>query len=165
MARVIFGLILIAAAILQTAVLPGIGRVVVLPNLVVVLVLVITARRGAVEGLIWSLVGGMVLDVLALDAIGVNMLALSAVVLISSFARKRLFHSGILVPMLLAIVATFAYAIVLTAIRGIMGDGFSPPLAVLRLTFLQALLNALLVPPLYLLVGWLFRWEPERVTR
>ncbi len=165
MARVSLALIMVAAALLQTAVLPGIGRFVVLPNLIVVLVLVTAARRGVVEGLIWSFAGGLLLDVLALDSIGVNMLALAPVVLISGLARKRHFHSNILIPMLLAIVATLAYAVVVTAIRGVSVGGFAPPITVLRLTFLQALLNALLVPPLYMLVGWLYRGEPERVTR
>jgi hypothetical protein len=31
-----------------------------------------------------------------------------------------------------------------------------------RVTVLQALLNALLVPPIYGLIGWLQRMEPER---
>ena len=38
----------------------------------------------------------------------------------------------------------------------------TPPVAaVVRLTLLQALLNALLVPPLYVIAAWGDRWMPE----
>jgi hypothetical protein len=50
----------------------------------------------------------------------------------------------------------------LLALRGLLGEGGDPLQVVGRVTLLQALLNALLVPPVYGLVGWLQRLEPER---
>ena len=64
--------------------------------------------------------------------------------------------------MLLAIVATFAYVACLLALRGMVGEGGDVDQAIGRITVLQALLNALLVPIVFGLVGWLQRLEPER---
>jgi rod shape-determining protein MreD len=163
MTRWVFALVLLGAAIAQATLLPVIGLVGVLPNLVLVLVLVRTARRGVVDGVLWVVFVGLVLDTLALDPLGTNGVALLPVVLVGGMAQRRWFISGAAFPMLLAILATFASAVTLVAVRAFGGEGMAPLAAVLRMTTLQALLNAVLVPPFYGLVGWLARTEPERV--
>jgi hypothetical protein len=61
------------------------------------------------------------------------------------------------------VLATIAHALTLTLLRGLADGGAMPPAeAVLRLAFVQALLNALLVPPLYLVAGWVDRSLPEK---
>ncbi len=160
--RTAFALVLVVAAVAQATLLPVIGPVAVLPNLVLVLILVRTARRGMADGLLWIVLAGLVLDTLALDPLGTNGLALLPVVLVGGMGQRRWFISGPAFPMVLAISATFAYALTLVAVRAVAGEGMAPLPAVLRMTTLQALLNAVLVPPLYGLVGWLARAEPER---
>jgi rod shape-determining protein MreD len=162
MTRWVFAFVLVVAAVAQATLLPLIGPVAVLPNFVLVLILVRTARRGAVDGLLWTVLVGVVLDTLALDPLGTNGVALLPVVLVGGLARRRWFISGPAFPMLLAIVATFAYAVTLLAVRAFAGAGMAPLPAVLQSTTLQSLLNAVLVPPFYGLVGWLARTEPER---
>lgn len=162
MSRAIFALLLIAAALLQATLLPAIGPVAVTPNLVLVLVLVRTVQRGVPEGLLWAFVGGLALDVVALDPLGTNGLAMVPVVLFGGLARRRVFQSGVLFGMLLAIGASLAHALVLNGVRMLGGESLVPLAALLRLTFLQALLNAVLVPIVWPLVGLLGRIEPER---
>ncbi len=160
--RAVFALLLVLAAVAQATLLPVIVPVAVVPNLVLVLVLVRTARRGVVDGLLWIVLAGLVLDTLALDPLGTNGLALVPVVLVGGLGQRRWFITGPAFPMLLAISATFASALTLVAVRAFAGEGMAPLVAVLRITALQSLLNALLVPPLYGLLGWLARAEPER---
>jgi len=162
MTRSMFALFLIVAAVAQATLLPVLGPVAVLPNLVLVLVLVRTARRGMIDGLFWIVLSGLVLDTVALDPLGTNGLALLPVVLVGGVGQRRWFISGPAFPMLLAISATFAYALALVGVRMVAGEGTSPLSTVMRTTTLQALLNAVLVPPLYGLVGLLARAEPER---
>lgn len=162
MSRAIFGLLLIGAALLQATLLRSLGPVAVTPNLVLVMVLVRTVKRGVPEGLLWALVGGLALDVLALDPLGTNGLALVPVVLCGGIARRRVFQSGVLFGMLLAIGASLAHALVLNGVRVLGGESLVPMAALLRLTFLQALLNAVLVPIVWPLVGLIGRFEPER---
>lgn len=162
MTRSMFALFLIVAAVAQATLLPVLGPVAVLPNLVLVLVLVRTARRGMIDGLFWIVLSGLVLDTVALDPLGTNGLALLPVVLVGGVGQRRWFISGPAFPMLLAISATFAYALALVGVRMVAGEGTAPLSTVMRTTTLQALLNAVLVPPLYGLVGLLARAEPER---
>lgn len=162
MARPIFALLLVVAALAQATVLPALVPFGVMPNLVLVLLLVWVALRGVAEGLIWVLGAGLLLDALAMDAIGTNGLALLPVVLAAAVARRRFFHSGMIVPLLLAVVATICHGVILTLVRGLDSGGLPPLAGVFRLTFLQSLLNAVLVPPLYLVASRVNRWEPER---
>ncbi|HEU0116874.1 MAG TPA: rod shape-determining protein MreD [Thermomicrobiales bacterium] len=162
MTRPLFGIVLVIAALLQATLLPAIGPVIVLPDLVLVLILVRSATRGLVEALAWTAVAGLLLDVLAMDRIGVNGLALLPVALMGVVAQRRVFQSGLLFPMLLAMAATVVQMTLLAILRGADGQGLAPLPELARLVILQALLNALLVPPLYGLLHWLGRMEPER---
>ena len=162
MTRPVFGLLLVAAALLQTALLPRWQLLAVAPGLVVVLILAWSAFRGVPEALIWVFFAGMLLDVLGMDRLGANALALLPVALIGGLSHGRFFHSALIFPMALAIVATFVYVAVLLALRGMLGEGGDAAQALGRVTLLQALLNAILVPPVYGLLSWLHRTEPER---
>jgi rod shape-determining protein MreD len=160
--RPLFAVFLVIAALLQSALLPRWQLLVVTPGLVVVLLLAWSAYRGVPEALAWVLVAGFVLDVLALDRLGANALALLPIALLGGLSRGRFFHSALVFPMVLAMAATFLYVGTLLALRGLLGEGGDVSQMLGRVTVLQALLNALLVPPVYGLVGWLQRMEPER---
>lgn len=166
MSRIVFAVTLAAAALLQATLLPVLIPVGVLPNLVLLLVLAWSALRGAAEGLAWGFGVGLVLDALALDQLGTNGLALLPVVLIAGVGRRRFFRSGLVFPIALAALATVAHGLTLALIRDLSGGSGSGGIAVgeiARLLVLQALLNAVLVPALYLVVGWMDRMAPERV--
>ena len=162
MTRPVFGLLLIIAALLQTALLPRWQILAVTPGLVLVLILGWSAYRGLPEALAWVLASGFLLDVLGLDRLGVNALALLPVALIGVISRGRFFNSALVFPMVLAMAATFIYVGTLLALRQLLGEGGDPGQMIGRVTLLQALLNALLVPPIFGLLGWLQRTEPER---
>ena len=162
MTRPVFGVLLILAALLQTALLPRWQILAVTPGLVLVLILGWSAYRGLPETLAWVLVAGLLLDILGLDTLGANALALLPVALIGGLARGRFFHSALVFPMVLAMVATFAYVAVLLTLRGLLGEGSDFSQALGTMTLLQALLNAVLVPFVFGFLGWLQRTEPER---
>ncbi|MFL5762123.1 MAG: rod shape-determining protein MreD [Thermomicrobiales bacterium] len=162
MARILFGLLLFSAAMIQAVTLPSLHVLGVLPDLVLIILLVWSTLRGTAEGLIWAFAAGILLDLLALDPLGTNGLALLAVVLMAGPARRRLLHSGIVFPMLLVILATMVHAFVLLALRSDTNAGL-PVSAVFRLAFLQALLNAVLVPPMYVIASGMNRWVGEDV--
>jgi cell shape-determining protein MreD len=92
-------------------------------------------------------------DVLPIfDALGTNGLALLPVALLSAASRKRIFQSRLMFPIALAVAATFLHAVVLLLLRSdSVGD--VPLVTVVRLVFLQSLLNSILVPPLALFAG------------
>lgn len=158
-----FAVLVFVAALVQATWLPAVFPAGAVPNLVLVLLLVWVALRGIGEGLLWILGAGLLLDALAMDALGTNGLALLPVVVAAGLARRRFFHSGMIVPLVLAVAATIGHGVILAVLRGLETGGGIPSLvAVVRLTLLQSLLNAMLVPPLYLLANRVNRWEPER---
>ncbi len=162
MARSIFAVILLLAAFVQASFLPALFPFGVLPNLVLVLLLVWVALRGVTEGLVWVLGAGILLDALAMDPLGTNGLALLPVIA-AGLARRRFFHSSMIVPLILAVVATIFHGLILMFLRSFeAGGGLPPVMAVVRLTFLQSMLNAVLVPPFYAVASRVNRWEPER---
>jgi rod shape-determining protein MreD len=164
MVRILFGLLLFTAAMIQAVTLPSLHVLGVLPDLVLILLLVWSALRGTIEGLAWVAAAGLLLDILALDPLGTNGLALLIVVILAGPARRRLLHSGLVFPMLLVIVATMVHAFMLMMLRSDTSAGL-PVAAVFRLAFLQALLNSLLVPPIYLMANSMNRWMPRDVWK
>lgn len=156
MARIIFALCLFFAALIQATVLPAIDVVEVLPDVTLVLLLVWSALRGTPEGLLWAFGLGLFIDILALDPLGTNGLALLGVAIMGGVSRRRFFHNTLILPLVLAVAATMVHALVLLLLRSGEGAGL-PVSSVFRLIFLQALLNAMFVPPLYVIAGWMER--------
>lgn len=155
MARSLFGLLILVIALSQATLVPQWNPLLVSPNLVLVALLVWCALRGTAEGLIWVFGTGLMLDVLSMDRFGTNGLALLIVAVVAGPARRRLFHSGLIFPILLVLLATFVHAFVLNTLRG----G-----AVGTMTVLQALLHALLIPPIYFVVRRMDRWVLEEAV-
>ena len=156
MARIVFAICLVLTALIQATVLPELDVIEVLPDVTLVLLLVWSALRGTAEGLIWAFALGMFIDVLSLDPLGTNALALLPVVLMGGVARRRFFHNTLILPLVLAVAATMVHAVVLLLFRS--GEGAGLPLSsVIRLVVLQSLLNVLFVPPCYVIARWMER--------
>jgi rod shape-determining protein MreD len=155
-ARLIFAGLLLIAALCQAILLPNLHVLEVLPDVTLVLLLVWSALRGVPEALLFAFGLGIFLDVLALDPMGTNGLALLGVALIGGMSRRRFFQSNLVFPLMLSVVATMVHAVVLLLLRSSDGAGL-PFATVFRFIFLQSLLNAVFVPPLYLVAGWMER--------
>lgn len=149
MSTLIVGACLIAFALLQATVFPEASLVSVMPDFTMVIVLVWSAVRGVQEGLVWAFGIGILLDTIALDPLGANALALLPAVLLGGMAGQRFFHSGLIVPIVAALVATLFHAVLLLLVRSAGGDSLAFG-AVGRIVGLQSLLNMFIVPPVYL---------------
>lgn len=149
MSTVIVSLVLAGCAIMQAVVFPSISTTIVFPDFTLVIVMIWSAVRGTQEGLIWAFGTGILLDTLALDPLGANALALLPAVLLGGMTSQRFFNSGLIIPILAVIVATFFHTIILLLIRS--SGGASLELAAVgRLILYQSVLNVILVPPIYL---------------
>jgi rod shape-determining protein MreD len=146
MARLIFGVVLFTMVFAQATILPVINPFVVSPDLVLLLLFSASMYMGLREGLIWLFVAGIVTDMLAMDPLGANGLALLPAVLLVGPARRPVFRANILIPIGLMLIATVAHALLLCMIRGI-----TPDLTIA----LQALQHVVLFPFLYLALRWL----------
>lgn len=152
MARILFGGVLLVVALAQATVVPANNPIALQPNVALVLILVWSALRGLPEGLTWAFALGILLDVLAVDPLGTNALALLPVVLLAGATRRRFFQSTLIFPMALAVVATVLHAVGLLLLRGGATEAISLS-TLLRFILLQAVLNTIFVPPLYLVAA------------
>ena len=94
-------------------------------------------------------------------------LALLPVVLVAGASRRRFFQSSLIFPMGLAVVATVVHGVVLLLLRGAAADAI-PLSTLLRFILLQAVLNSIIVPPLYLVAAAMNRrisLQRRRYTR
>lgn len=157
MPRAIFAAWLGAAALLQATMLPMASFIGIKPNFVLVLVLLWSATREPREGLIWAFGAGLFLDLLTLSPLGGTAFGLLPVVVIGWLSRSRFFQSGLFFPLLMTLAATAAHDLTLAAIAPLLG-GYDSLIGVVRLGILGALLNVLVVPPLYIVVQLLDKW-------
>ncbi len=146
MARVIFGVVLFSMVFAQSTIIPALNPLTVSPDFVLLLLFVVTLFAGVREGLAWLFVAGILTDVLAMDPLGANGLALLPAVVLVEPARLPVFRANLLIPLVLVVVATLLHGLIQGLIRGIVPD---------ITLVLQALLHAMLFPLLYLLFRWL----------
>lgn len=142
MTRILFGLLLFVTAMVQATVLPRVNPMSVSPDLVLVMLFLWSSSHGLRESLAWIFFTGILIDVLTLDPLGTNGLAMVVLVLLSGMGRQRIFQFNVLVPLLLVFVATILHGVILQALRG-APPGFS--------IVFQACLHAVLFPLIYLL--------------
>lgn len=164
MTRLIFFLVIATAAIAQAALIPAINVLSIGPNVVLVLILVWSAERGIAEGVIWTLPVGILLDLLALDPLGSNALALIPVAIVGGLARRRLLQSGVIIPMVLVVAATIVHQAIGAVVSSATGSSYSLGVTV-RLSLLTALLNVAVVPVLYVGIALLGRLGVSRASR
>jgi rod shape-determining protein MreD len=146
MARLVFGGVLFTMVFAQATILPAVNPFVVTPDFVLLLLFAASMYTGMREGLTWLFIAGIITDVLAMDPLGANGLALLPAVVLVGPARRPIFRANILIPIGLMLLATVAHALLLCLIRGVAPD----------LTIgLQVLQHAILFPFLYLALRWL----------
>jgi rod shape-determining protein MreD len=164
MTRLWFAVLLILIATAQSTILSVTNLFGIAPNVVLVLVLLLSRRYGVREGVAWAFGAGIMLDLLAMDPLGSNGLALIPVAMIGSVAQRPMLQSGLLLMMLLVLLATLAHFSVASIIDTLIGTGYSF-LVSIRLGLITAFLNALVVPPLYGLVVLLDRVGVQGVAQ
>lgn len=156
MIRLLLAILLVFVAIAQSTVFTFTSWFGIAPNLVLVVVLLISTRYGVREGLAWAFGAGFMLDLLALDPLGSNALALLPVALIGAVAQRPMLQSGLLLTMLMVLLATVAHFSVASLVDTLAGGGYSFGVSI-RLGLVTAFLNTLVVPPFYGLVMLLDR--------
>ncbi len=163
MGRVLFGILLLIAGLIQVSLSPEMWIIDVTPNIALVFLLVWSASRGAEEGLIWAFGLGLWLDFLTLNQLGSSSLALMVVALVGASVHGRFFRSGAILPIAAVFIATIAHAF-FTELVDAFGPGTFDPVATMRIAVLTGLLNMLVVPIIYLVTLFMERWLPTRVS-
>ena len=137
---------MLAFTLVQVTWAPHLAVAGAFPNLVLIAVVAITWAYGVRAGLVWSCVGGVLLDLTASGAIGPHALALLAGAYATSLWARNLERPNALHVALTAALSTGLYSVVLVVVEGLLGMPSPGPGLVFRVALAMAIYNALLTP-------------------
>jgi len=140
-------LLVLLAALVQVTWAPGLSVYGAFPNLVLVIVTVITWTRGQRAGLIWACAGGLLLDLTAPGPLGPHALALLAGAYVTGFWVRNVDPSAPVHPVIATAVSTAIYSVVLVGADDLLNLPVPPPALVLDLAVAAAVYNSVLVLP------------------
>jgi rod shape-determining protein MreD len=154
--------LLLAAAILQTSVMPHLAIWGVFPDLPLLIVVNWSLVRGAREGIVWGFVAGIALDLLSGAPFGAATLSLMVVGLLSGLAPTSVAHAQLVLPPVTVFLATLAYDLIFLSVVQVAGHSVDWGGTLLRIALPSALLNAVLTPPFFWIARTLDRWIARR---
>ncbi|HRQ38697.1 MAG TPA: rod shape-determining protein MreD [Chloroflexota bacterium] len=147
--------VMVALSLLQTAVLPYFSFLRLSPQLPLLVALAWGLLRGLDEGMIWAFIGGICMDLFSITPIGLTALGYMAAVTAVLWLQQAFPPSHIIMPMLLAALATAIYLIInLLSLRLF---GFISTLQAVTSLWPLILLNAVAMLPIYWLLYGLDR--------
>jgi len=127
------------------------------PDLMLLTVLAWAVIRGMDEGMVWGLIGGLIVDLFSGGPLGATALALLAAAFLTGQPWGQGIGSPIMRLLLLAFAAGLVYHLVLLAVLAWTGYGVEWGPAILRVAGPSALLNAVLAPFVQRPLKWLER--------
>jgi rod shape-determining protein MreD len=148
-------LILVGGALLQSSLAPHLSVIGVKPGIVLTLVVSWSVIRGASEGVTWGFIGGLALDLLSGAPVGLSALTLMMVGFLTNLGETSLFKSSLVLPLFAVFVASvLSDAVQLVLLQGL---GWNLPWwqAMVNVAVPAAILNAVLMPFVYLPLQWL----------
>lgn len=153
----ISALILVGGALLQSSLAPHLSVIGVKPGIVLTLVVSWSVIRGASEGVTWGFIGGLALDLLSGTPVGLSALTLMMVGFLINLGGISLFKSSLVFPLF----AVFVASVLSDAVQLVLLQGFGWNLpwweAMASVAVPAAILNAVLMPIVYLPLQWLNR--------
>ena len=155
-------LVLAAAAVIQSTLLPAIAVAGATPDLVLVVLVFVAQRNGVMTGQVCGFVAGVIVDAMGLAPLGFYTLAYTVIGAGAGATRGKVFIDPIVMP--------FAFIVAGMLVKGLLGllvawvfgiPGVAP--RVLSVAYLiEIAYSGLLAPVLFALLG-LARWlRPDR---
>ena len=138
--------VMLALVLAQVTWAPRLSIAGAFPNLVLVTVVAITWMYGVRPALAWACIGGVLLDLTTIGAIGPHALALLMVAYLTSVWARYVETAHALHAALTAAAGTVVYSLTLVVADGVLGMPGMDPVVVARLTVAAAVYNAVLGP-------------------
>jgi rod shape-determining protein MreD len=150
-------LLLSTTVIFQTTAMPHLTILGVKPDLLLLMVISWSLLRGAKEGLIWALVGGIGLDLLSGAPFGTSTVALAALSLLAGRGELSVFRTHIALPLVATLIATLAYDLFFLLLLYARGNSMAWTDSLIKVVLPSTLFNVLLSPFVYKALYWLHR--------
>jgi rod shape-determining protein MreD len=127
------------------------------PDLVLLMVISWSLLRGAQEGVIWALVGGMGLDLLSGAPFGTSTVPLVIISLLAGLGELSVFRTRIALPLIATLIATLAYDLFFLLLLYAEGRSIAWADSLIKVVLPSTLFNVLLSPFVYKALYWLHR--------
>lgn len=158
----LFTLFLIGVGLSQATVLPHLQLFGQQIDPMLACVIAWSVLRGVREGLIWALVGGLVLDLLSAAPFGVFTLALAGASLSASVGAASFFRSHALLPLIAFVVGSLSYYVISLSLLFFSGRDFPFLDAISRIVLPGMVLNLAVMLVAYPVIRWLHRSTAPR---
>jgi len=149
--------LLTGVALIQTVLLSRVNLWGARPDLMLLVVLVWAMVRGVDEGLVWSFMGGLIIDLISGGPLGMTVLALLAAVSLAGQPWGQGIGSPVIRLLLLAFLGVTVYHLVLLIVLAWTGHAVDWGEVLLRVAAPSVLLNALLAPFVQRPLAWMER--------
>jgi rod shape-determining protein MreD len=149
--------VLIGAALLQSTVGPSLPLVHGRPDFALVVVMAWAMLRGSTEGAIVGFLAGILLDSVEYTPFGVQSALLGLTGYVVGLPQVSVYRGNLPYFLGIAVLATLAYHTVLFLLLQARGLGMPPLIETYATALPAAILNALLLPPTFVLCRRLLR--------
>ncbi len=157
--------LLMIAAVLNATVMPefrvGGGS----PDLVLIIVVSWALLADVREAMLWSVVGGVLQDWLSVAPLGTSALGLVVIVFVSDMVIGQISRNNVLVPPLVAGAGTVVYHLIVLSVLWAVGINVPLDRGLSYVTIPSLFYNALLIIPIFRLMGRLSLWMHPRRAR
>jgi rod shape-determining protein MreD len=137
--------------------MPHLAIMGVKPDLMLLMVISWSLLRGAQEGMIWALVGGMGLDLVSGAPFGTSTVILVALSLLAGLGELSVFRTRIALPLIATLIATLAYDLFFLLLLYAEGRSIAWTDSLTKVALPSTLVNVLLSPFVYKALYWLDR--------
>jgi rod shape-determining protein MreD len=153
MGLVLSALVLAAAAVLQSTALPHLAIAGVKVDLVLLLVVAWSIRRGIEAGLVWALFGGIAIDLLSAEPLGVSVVAFGFAAILTGSVGPVLRQTSVLLPLALTPLASVVATLVAALVLALVGWPIYWPATVALVVLPAAALDSLAMVVVYPLMA------------
>lgn len=147
--------LLVVVAILQTTVVPQLTVWGASANLPLLVVVSWSLLRGSREGMIWGFIAGLIVDLLSGAPFGAASLPMIAVGFLAGLGQATVFRAHIALPLVVMFAATVVYDLLFLLVVRLSGYPVDWLDSLLRLILPSGLLNAVVMPIVFVLLRWL----------
>lgn len=142
--------ILFGLALLESTVMPRITLLGVHPDLMLMAVTSWSLLRGSEEGMLWALIGGVILDLFSGAPFGIYSLSLLFVGFAAGLGQRNMLRIDILAPILVIPLSTVVYLLITMALLSVLGWEMEWGARLRTVVLPSMLVNSLGMPLVYL---------------
>jgi rod shape-determining protein MreD len=155
---------IVAALILQVAIVPYVAIAGIMPNALLLATITIALVKGPRAGMLSGFASGLLFDLTGTGPIGAAALVFCLVGFIAGSIQENTFSEGWVVPLVVVFFATLTAEVVYALVLAVLGEGGLSVAGVLGLALPAALYNSVLALLVYPWVARFLRSEKPMTT-